>query len=116
MTNSLSANSLNSGNDPNWPSLYWPPFSYKITLRSIPAGIWAWVVFHKYRWSFLIPIGFVAVALLTGFVSGTTVGLVLAAIYTFGSFNLSVWIPFLWGLIQALILLMGCYSTITTIL
>ncbi|PKK69227.1 hypothetical protein RhiirC2_661654, partial [Rhizophagus irregularis] len=80
------------------------------------AGIWAWFVFHKYRWSFLVPIGFVTVALLTGFVSGTTVGLVLAAIYTFGSFKISVWIPFLWGLIQALILLMGCYSTITTVL
>ncbi|CAI2161972.1 5050_t:CDS:2 [Funneliformis geosporum] len=38
------------------------------------AGIWAWVVFRSYKWSFLIPFGFIVVALLTGFVGGTAVG------------------------------------------
>ncbi|CAG8656706.1 8893_t:CDS:2, partial [Funneliformis mosseae] len=80
------------------------------------AGIWAWVVFRSYKWSFLIPFGFIVVALLTGFVEGTAFGLVLAVIYLYGDFGMTLWIPFLWGLIQALILLMGCYSTITSFL
>ncbi|CAG8808167.1 21974_t:CDS:2, partial [Racocetra persica] len=65
------------------------------------AGIFACIVFHKYRWSFLIPVGFLFVALITGFVGGTIIGYVLAALYSSGDFPMSVWIPFLWGLIQA---------------
>ncbi|CAG8538862.1 17466_t:CDS:2, partial [Acaulospora morrowiae] len=122
---------------PSWPSLYWPINNAKSYNLSHPKDIWkftviwslifftiiyslagilAWSVFRKYRWSFLIPVGFVTVALLTGLVGGTVVGFILAALYISGEFEISVWIPFLWGLIQAFLVLLGCFTTFTTIL
>ncbi|KAG9284045.1 hypothetical protein G9A89_022819 [Geosiphon pyriformis] len=118
--------SLNS--TPTWPSLDWPPFRDRgISLEAKEdiwrftvfwtllffasiygtAGIWAWIVFHRWRWSFLIPVGFIAVSLLTGLVGGTIVGYVLGALYNSGSFILSTWVPCLWGLTQALVAVMG---------
>nr|CAG8551821.1 5809_t:CDS:2 [Entrophospora candida] len=109
-----------------WPSLYWPSddevllcnqndirlftIIWTIIFYTViygTAGIWAWIVFHKNRWSFLFPIGFIGVALLSGLLGGTIVGFVLGALYNFGKFEMSVWIPFFWGLIQALVALMG---------
>ncbi|RIB04198.1 hypothetical protein C2G38_2121211 [Gigaspora rosea] len=122
---------------PNWYSLYWPfdsnaaSYLYKesdirwyTTIWTIIffmiiygfAGIFACIVFHKYRWSFLILVGFLFVALITGFVGGTIIGYVLAALYSSGDFPMSVWIPFIWGLIQAFLVLLRCFSTFTTIL
>lgn len=43
-------------------------------------------------------------------------GLAIAAIYNAGAYRMSTWVPFLWGLIQALVVIMGSYSTVTTIL
>lgn len=43
-------------------------------------------------------------------------GLAIAAIYNAGFYRMSTWVPFLWGLIQALVVIMGSYSTVTTIL
>lgn len=43
-------------------------------------------------------------------------GVVLSIIYNAGFFVMSTWIPFLWALIQVLIVVIGSYSTITTIL
>ncbi|CAG8496129.1 5445_t:CDS:2 [Ambispora gerdemannii] len=122
----------------NWPSLFWPPFSqggYALVLESPDvwrftviwtlifyaviygaAGLWAWAVFYRSRWSFMLPIIFVAVALLTGLVGGTIVGYALKFFYQAGEFNMSTWVPFLWGLTQALVAVMGSYSTVTTIL
>ncbi|KAG0306409.1 hypothetical protein BGZ97_000759 [Linnemannia gamsii] len=42
--------------------------------------------------------------------------LAIAAIYNAGAYRMSTWVPFLWGLIQALVVIMGSYSTVTTIL
>ncbi|RIB04213.1 hypothetical protein C2G38_2008475, partial [Gigaspora rosea] len=111
-------------NSPTWPSLYWPfdnaNYLYQandiwrfttiwtlIFFTSIYgfAGLWTWIVFRKYRWSFLIPIGFVIIALLTGFINSVIIGYILAGAYNIGELPMSVWIPFLWGLIQAFLLL-----------
>ncbi|CAG8645785.1 13479_t:CDS:2, partial [Dentiscutata heterogama] len=85
-----------------WPSLYWPfdngTYLYQasgnkkfvnvivdiwmfttiwtlIFFTSIYglAGLWTWVVFRKYRWSFLFPIGFIIIALLTGFINSAII-------------------------------------------
>lgn len=43
-------------------------------------------------------------------------GVALALVYNSGFFVMSTWIPFLWSLIQILVVMAGSYSTITTIL
>lgn len=44
------------------------------------------------------------------------IGVALALVYNAGFFVMSTWIPFLWALIQILVVMVGSYSTITTIL
>ncbi|KAG9072297.1 hypothetical protein KI688_000066 [Linnemannia hyalina] len=51
-----------------------------------------------------------------GYFIGSLVGLAIAAIYNAGAYRMSTWVPMLWGLIQALVVIMGSYSTVTTIL
>ncbi|CAG8757895.1 24001_t:CDS:2, partial [Racocetra persica] len=77
---------------PTWPSLYWP-FStanylyYESDIWKFTAiwtiifftfiygfaGLCTWAVFRKYRWSFLIPIGFIIIALLTGLINSVII-------------------------------------------
>ncbi|KAI9248799.1 hypothetical protein BDA99DRAFT_524505 [Phascolomyces articulosus] len=87
----------------------------------LPAGIWAFVTFAKaktLRWYTLImiPIIFVVGGSLASFVIGSIIGVALAFVYNAGFFVMSTWIPFLWALIQILVVMVGSYSTITTIL
>lgn len=86
-----------------------------------PAGIWAYMMFlksHTFKWYMLVlvPLIFVVAGGLSSFIIGSIVGVVLAIIYNAGFFVMSTWIPFLWALIQVLIVVIGSYSTITTIL
>ncbi|KAG0290787.1 hypothetical protein BGZ98_003294 [Dissophora globulifera] len=126
---------------PPWPSLYWPitdPIGHGIfmyypkdiwlfttywTLIFIVsiytlAGLWACLVFSRkhYKWAILLPILFMVTGAFIAFISGSLVGLAIAAIYNAGAYRMSTWVPFLWGLIQALVVIMGSYSTVTTIL
>ncbi|KAI9283069.1 hypothetical protein BC943DRAFT_343960 [Umbelopsis sp. AD052] len=115
---------------PPWPSLYWPfgpNFNPLSLIADIPhslyymKGIWAYFMFlksHTFKWYMLvlIPLVFVLAGCLSSFIIGSVVGVVLSIIYNAGFFVMSTWIPFLWALIQVLIVVIGSYSTITTIL
>ncbi|KAL1928010.1 hypothetical protein VTP01DRAFT_3415 [Rhizomucor pusillus] len=87
----------------------------------LPAGMWAFLMFAKartLRWYTLImiPFIFVVAGSLASFVTGSIIGVALALVYNSGFFVMSTWIPFLWSLIQILVVMAGSYSTITTIL
>ncbi|KAI8347312.1 hypothetical protein BD560DRAFT_411031 [Blakeslea trispora] len=87
----------------------------------LPAGIWAFLMLAKSRtlkWYVLmvIPFIFVLGGCIASFVTGSIIGVALAFIYNSGFFVMSTWIPFLWALIHILIVIIGSYSTITTIL
>ncbi|KAI9312342.1 hypothetical protein BX666DRAFT_2020927 [Dichotomocladium elegans] len=115
---------------PPWPSLYWPFSSHFEPLNLIADvphslyylhGVWAFLMFTKartLRWYTLvmIPVIFVVGGALASFMIGSIMGVALALVYNAGFFVMSTWVPFLWGLIQILVVLVGSYSTITTIL
>ncbi|KAK8849784.1 hypothetical protein IAR55_005120 [Kwoniella newhampshirensis] len=65
---------------------------------------------------FLLPVVSVSVAAVIAVITGTVVGFALAAIYSAGGFSMSTWVPFLWALIQVLVLIISSYSTLTSIL
>ncbi|WWD20408.1 hypothetical protein CI109_104884 [Kwoniella shandongensis] len=68
-------------------------------------------------WPILVlPVVAVSVAALISIVTGTVVGFALAAVYSAGGFSMSTWVPFLWALIQVLVLIISSYSTLTSIL
>ncbi|GFZ49772.1 hypothetical protein JCM24511_07175 [Saitozyma sp. JCM 24511] len=64
----------------------------------------------------LIPLTTGVVAGVISLVSATVVGFALAAVYSAGGFVMSTWVPFLWALIQVLVLIISSYSTLTAIL
>ncbi|ORZ00648.1 hypothetical protein BCR43DRAFT_432780 [Syncephalastrum racemosum] len=115
---------------PPWPALYWPfgaDFSPVNLIADVPhslyylRGLWAFLMFAKartLRWYTLIivPIIFVVAGTLASFLIGSIMGVALALVYNAGFFVMSTWIPFLWALIQILVVMVGSYSTITTIL
>ncbi|WWC95704.1 hypothetical protein V866_002569 [Kwoniella sp. B9012] len=65
---------------------------------------------------FILPLISVVIASGISLISATVVGFALAAIYSAGGFSMSTWVPFLWALIQVLVLLISSYSTLTSIL
>ncbi|WWC73805.1 uncharacterized protein I206_107777 [Kwoniella pini CBS 10737] len=65
---------------------------------------------------FILPLISVIIASAISLISGTVVGFALAAIYSAGGFSMSTWVPFLWALIQVLVLIISSYSTLTSIL
>ncbi|OAQ26072.1 hypothetical protein K457DRAFT_1778583 [Linnemannia elongata AG-77] len=107
---------------PLWPSLYWPFTTYWTLIFIVSiytmAGLWAFIVFsrRRYKWAILLPVFFFVTGAFIAFLSGSLVGLAIAAIYNAGAYRMSTWVPMLWGLIQALVVIMGSYSTVTTIL
>lgn len=55
----------------------------------------------------IIPLAMGAIACFVSLVSGTVVGFALAAVYSAGGFSMSTWVPFLWGMIQVVVLIIA---------
>ncbi|RSH81246.1 uncharacterized protein EHS24_008683 [Apiotrichum porosum] len=58
--------------------------------------------------------GFIATSV--ALVSGTVVGFALAAVYSAAGFSMSTWVPFMWGMIQVVVLIISSYSSLTRVL
>lgn len=118
---------------PPFPSLYWPPHTYVIytvyeswrfTL------IWTLLLFTGFHlsaaaiallmqvgkprsiWKYLVavPIVYAVVAGAEALVAGSVVGSVVGAVYTAACYKMSTWIPFIWGFINVLILIISSFS------
>lgn len=55
----------------------------------------------------LFPVAMGAIATFVSLVSGTVVGFALAAVYSAGGFSMSTWVPFMWGMIQVVVLIIA---------
>ncbi|KAI8634715.1 hypothetical protein F5Y19DRAFT_121968 [Xylariaceae sp. FL1651] len=118
---------------PRFPSLCWPPHncvlysvydSWRFTL------IWTLTLFSAFHlgavaiallmqigkprsvWKYLvaIPILYAAVSGVEALVAGSVVGSILGAVYTAACYKMSTWIPFIWGLINVLILIVSSFT------
>lgn len=58
-------------------------------------------------WVWLIPVIYLLVGGLEALVAGSVVGLVLGAVYNAGYFRMSTWTPFIWGVANMLVLILG---------
>ncbi|KAL7414304.1 hypothetical protein BDY24DRAFT_440749 [Mrakia frigida] len=66
------------------------------------------VFFHKHPLlAASAPFIATAYGLIIAFISSAMVGVALAAVYNAAHFNMATWVPFLWGLVQALVLVLG---------
>jgi hypothetical protein len=56
----------------------------------------------------LIPLTFGVVGALIAFILSACVGYALVGIYAVTGFHISTWIPFLWSLLQTVLIILGC--------
>ncbi|KAF2794381.1 hypothetical protein K505DRAFT_304142 [Melanomma pulvis-pyrius CBS 109.77] len=119
---------------PAFPSLYWP-----LPLRAVkpyylyrPGDIWrfttawtliffgavhlvvaAWACIVQWRnWKliWMAPILYAIVGGLEGLIAGSVVGGLLGGVYQAGYFKMSTWIPFVWALVNALVLILSSFA------
>ncbi|KAL9089503.1 MAG: hypothetical protein Q9159_002543 [Coniocarpon cinnabarinum] len=119
---------------PPFPSLYWPfPLTgdqayflynasdiWRFTLfwtlipyaaMHLSASGYA-VVIQLRNWKviWLAPFVFAVIGGVEAFMAGSCVGGLLAAVYNAGHFRMSTWVPFVWGLINSLILILSSFA------
>lgn len=95
-------------------TLFWTLILYMVF--HLVAATWACIMRRKVFGSIWIVGTYVLLGGIQAFASGSITGLLLAAIYQSGMFEMSTWIPFVWGMIQVLFLVITSYSMTSTIL
>ncbi|ELR06898.1 hypothetical protein VC83_05903 [Pseudogymnoascus destructans] len=123
---------------PPFPSLYWPlnarpgVASYLYYTKDIWRFTLIWTLifyaaFHiataalavcmqvgkgksAFKWVWSIPIAYAVIAGIEAMLAGSIVGLILGAVYDAGYFRMSTWIPFVWSLINVLVLILSAFS------
>ncbi|CAD6444925.1 1047b0b3-b1b7-49da-9d07-bc0ef6658fb4 [Sclerotinia trifoliorum] len=123
---------------PPFPSLYWPLHAnpgipnYLYYARDIWRFtlLWTLIVYgvthmavaiyatamqlgkgkNAWQYVWVIPLIYALVAGIEALLAGSLVGLILGAIYNAGYFQMSTWIPFIWSLINVLVLILSSFS------
>ncbi|KAF2201728.1 hypothetical protein GQ43DRAFT_455588 [Delitschia confertaspora ATCC 74209] len=119
---------------PTFPSLYWPlPFidahpSYLYyagdiwrftvlwTLLAFGAihivvALWACIVqWRSWKLIWVVPVLYTVIGGIEGVVAGSIVGGLLGGVYNAGYFRMSTWIPFVWALVNALVLILSSFA------
>ncbi|TVY31623.1 Uncharacterized protein LSUB1_G008702 [Lachnellula subtilissima] len=123
---------------PPFPSLYWPIYVKPGVANYLyyASDIWRYTllwtliiyaVFHgavagfavlmqlgkgKRAWQYvwIIPLLYALIAGVEALLAGSIVGGILGAVYNAGYFKMSTWIPFIWALINVLILTLSSFS------
>ena len=57
----------------------------------------------------IIPLVYLAVAGVEALLAGSIVGLVVGAVYNAGYYKMSTWMPFVWGMINCLVLILASF-------
>ncbi|KAK0630669.1 hypothetical protein B0T17DRAFT_590112 [Bombardia bombarda] len=61
----------------------------------------------KYLW--MVPLVYAFIAGVEAVMAGTVVGLIVGATYIAGDFTMSTWIPFIWGWVNVLVLIVSSF-------
>lgn len=92
----------------------WTIFFYEAF--ALCAVTWATIANRKISTGLIAGAVYALLSGVQGFISGSVTGLMLAAVYKSGLFAMSTWIPFLWGLVQVVFLVISSYSMMAVIL
>lgn len=80
------------------------------------AVTWATIASRKISTGLMAVGTYALLSGIQGMISGSITGLMLSAIYRSGLFAMSTWIPFIWGLVQVVFLVISSYSMMAIIL
>jgi hypothetical protein len=122
---------------PSFPSLYWPfpirnGYSTHASYLYHATDIWRFTViwtllffgavhvtasgyavtmlWRNWKVIWAVPAVYVVIAGIEAFLAGSMVGGLLGGIYTAGYFSMSTWIPFAWGLINTMVLILSSFA------
>ncbi|ORX94293.1 hypothetical protein BCR34DRAFT_225879 [Clohesyomyces aquaticus] len=119
---------------PQFPSLYWPlpvrgaqayylyhptdiwRFTTYWTLLffaaiHVAAAGWACLVqWRNWKIIWVAPVLYVVVGGFEGLIAGSIVGGLLGGVYNAGYFRMSTWVPFVWALVNALVLILSSFA------
>ncbi|KAF2164580.1 hypothetical protein M409DRAFT_24976 [Zasmidium cellare ATCC 36951] len=119
---------------PPFPSLYWPfPVNgpqctylydaepmWRFTLYwtlimvggvHLVASAYACAVqWRNWKLIWIAPVGYAVLGTVEALIAGNVVGGLAGAVYTGGFFRMSTWIPFTWGIINALVLILSSFA------
>ncbi|ONH67299.1 hypothetical protein BON22_3006 [Cyberlindnera fabianii] len=79
-------------------------------------GIWASFIHRKFSKGLMMVVFYVILGGVQALISGTVLGLVIAAIYKAGLFSMSTWIPMCCGMIQILLNLVTSYPMMSVVM
>jgi len=68
------------------------------------------VQWKNWKFMWLVPIVYLIVGGVEALLAGSVVGLILGAAYDAGDFRMSTWIPFIWALINVLVLILSSFA------
>lgn len=72
---------------------------------------WACIVqWRNWKLVWIAPIVYAFIGGLEAVIAGSVVGGLLGAVYQAGYFKMSTWIPFVWGLINVLVLILSSFA------
>jgi hypothetical protein len=60
--------------------------------------------------AWMIPIVYAVIAATEAFVAGSVVGGLMGGVYNAGFYRMSTWIPFVWGLINTVVLVLSSFA------
>lgn len=119
---------------PSFPSLYWPfnaqpgAAAYLYATRDIWRFtlLWTLIIYgvlhlsasayaifmqpRPWKMIWLMPVVYTAVGGIEAMLAGSVVGLILSAVYHAGFFSMSTWIPFVWALVNVLVVVLASFS------
>lgn len=95
-------------------TLYWTLIFF--LAFHVCAAAWASLMHRKALGGLWILTTYVLVAGMQATVAGSLVGLMLGAVYRAGLFGMTTWIPFVWGAVQIIYMVVRSYSMMNTFL
>ncbi|ESZ92653.1 hypothetical protein SBOR_6958 [Sclerotinia borealis F-4128] len=94
-------------------TLLWTLIAYGVTHMAV--AVYAIVMQlgkgkNAWQYVWVIPLVYALLAGIEALLAGSFVGLILGAVYNAGYFQMSTWIPFIWSLINVLVLIISSFS------
>jgi hypothetical protein len=68
------------------------------------------MLWRNWKVIWAVPAVYIVVAGIEAFLAGSMVGGLLGGIYTAGYFRMATWIPFVWGLINTMVLILSSFA------
>ncbi|KAL8994893.1 MAG: hypothetical protein Q9169_005267 [Polycauliona sp. 2 TL-2023] len=90
-------------------TLFWTLIVFEVC-HLVASGYALAVQWRNWKVIFGVVLAYLVLAGVEALMAGSVVGLLLGAVYTAGDFRMSTWVPFIWAIINVLVLILSSFS------